>query len=183
MEVSSVISSTTYVHHLVNIPYVHFHFFFCCFYFLFFFFNTQVAATYFLWRNMTWTSGSPLISLFTSNYSWKVLWKISLTISIGFSAPYTHLPHHLPELKARGKLNFAIQSSFKIKFHLIIFLGHYIDTPSFKVHRELAILLLYDLIKIWNIPQGHARNKKAGQHAFCWVSRQWGFQSAALLCN
>lgn len=186
MEVSSIISSTMYVYHLVNIPYVHFHFLFCCFLFPFFFFLPKLLPHIFC-------GGMWLESLFLLSFPYSLLiiagkcferspWESAL----GFLPPYTYFSVflcHLPELKARQKLNFAIHSSFKIKFHLIIFLGHYTDTRSFKVPRELVILLLHNLIKIWNIPQRHARNKKAGQHAFHWASRQWGFQSAGLPGN
>lgn len=70
--------------------------------------------------------------------------KISSGISINFFARSTHCLFlcHLPELKTRQKLNFAIHSSFKIKFHLIIFLEHYSDIQSLKVSWELATLLL-----------------------------------------
>lgn len=148
MEVSSIISSTTYFHHLVNIPHVRFTFLFCCFHFHFLPPPPLLPRIFCggMWLEALLLLSFPYSLLITAGKCFK---RSPESVSV-FCPLHTFSLFlcHLPELKSRPKLNFAIHNSFKIMLHLIIFLGHYTDTHSFKIPGELAIVLLRNLIKI-----------------------------------
>ena len=133
METSPILSSTIYFYHLVNILLA------CSIFILLFLFSFCYPSFCHVFSLAEWGSNHCCSSHFLTHFK-RFPWESALTF---LPLPHTLLiPLSSSRTEDQAKAKFCNTQFFKIKFHLIIFLGHYIDIQSPKVSWELATLLL-----------------------------------------